>query len=40
MTKSRRIRWLGDVAYMRRQKDAYKDFVGNPEEKRALGRPT
>jgi hypothetical protein len=35
---SRRIRWLGHVACMRKMRNAYKIFVGKPERKILLGR--
>jgi hypothetical protein len=35
--KSRRMRWAGHVAYMRRR-GAYRVLVGRPEGKRPLGR--
>jgi hypothetical protein len=37
MIKSRRMRWAGHVARMRRS--AYRIWVGMPEGKRPLGRP-
>jgi hypothetical protein len=36
--KSRRKRWAGHVARME-MRNAYNILVGNPEEKRPLGRP-
>jgi hypothetical protein len=39
MIKSSRMRWEGHVARMRKM-NAYMKLVGNPEEKRPLGRPT
>jgi hypothetical protein len=40
--KSRRMRWTGHVARMgkKKKKNAYRFLVGNPEEKRPLGRPS
>jgi len=37
--KTRRMRWTGYVARMGERRDAYRILVGNPEEKRPLGRP-
>jgi hypothetical protein len=37
--KSRRMRWVGHVAHMRRRRVAYRVLVGKPEVKRTLGRP-
>jgi hypothetical protein len=37
--KSRRMRWAGHVARMGEKKNVYRLLVGNPEEKRSLGRP-
>jgi hypothetical protein len=39
MNKSRRMRWVGHVAYMGERRDAYRVLVGKPEGKRFLGRP-
>jgi hypothetical protein len=39
MIKSRRMRWAGHVARMWETKNAYRILMGNPEEKRPLGRP-
>jgi hypothetical protein len=39
MINSRRMRWVGHVARMREQKNAYKILVGEPEGKNPLGRP-
>jgi len=36
--KSRRMRWVGQVARMGEMRDAYKILVGKPEGKRAHGR--
>jgi transcription termination factor 2 len=36
--KSRRMRWAGHVARMGEKRNAYRLFVGKPEEKRPLGR--
>jgi hypothetical protein len=40
MIKARRMRWAGHVARMVEKGNAYRIFVGKPEEKRPLGRPT
>jgi hypothetical protein len=37
--KSRRIRWAGHVAHMRKERNVYTVLVGKPEGKRPLGRP-
>jgi hypothetical protein len=37
--KSRRLRWTGHVARMRKRIVAYSVLVGKPEGKRSLGRP-
>jgi hypothetical protein len=37
--KSRRMRWVGHVAYMGEGMKVYKVLVGKPEGKRPLGRP-
>ena len=37
--KSRLLRWAGHVASMEQSRNAYRVLVGNPEEKRPLGRP-
>jgi hypothetical protein len=37
--KSRRMRWIGHVAQMRANRNAYRLLVGKPEGKRPLGRP-
>jgi hypothetical protein len=39
ITKSRRIRWAGQVARMGEKRNAYGILVGMPEGKRPLGRP-
>jgi hypothetical protein len=39
MIKSRRMRWAGHIARMGSKSTAYRILVGNPEEKRPLGRP-
>jgi hypothetical protein len=39
MIKSRKMRWAGHVARMEKKRNAYRILVGNPEEKRPLGRP-
>ncbi|KAJ4429010.1 hypothetical protein ANN_26006, partial [Periplaneta americana] len=36
--KSRRLRWVGHVAFMDESKNAYRVLVGRPEGKRPLGR--
>jgi hypothetical protein len=37
--KSRRMRWAGHVARMGEKRNAYMVLLGNPEERRPLGRP-
>jgi len=37
--KSRRMRWVGHVAYMVERRGACMVLVGKPEEKKPLGRP-
>jgi hypothetical protein len=37
--KSRRMRWVGQVARMREKRNAYRLLVGKLEGKRPLGRP-
>ena len=37
--KSRRMRWAGHVARVGKRRGVYRVLVGNPEEKRPLGRP-
>ena len=37
--KSRRMRWVGNVARMGEERGAYRVLVGKPEEKRPLARP-
>jgi hypothetical protein len=37
--KSRRMRWPGHAARMRKKRNAYMLLVGKPEGKRLLGRP-
>jgi len=37
--KSRRIRWVGHVARMRKLRNVCNILVGKPERKRPLGRP-
>jgi hypothetical protein len=39
MIKSRRTKWVGNVACMGEKKNAYRIFVGKPEGRRPLGRP-
>jgi hypothetical protein len=36
--KSRRMRWVGNVARMGQERKVYKVLVGKPEGKRPLGR--
>jgi hypothetical protein len=38
MIKSRRMRWVGHVAHMEENMNAYRVLVGKPEENRPLGR--
>jgi hypothetical protein len=38
LIKSRRLRWAGHVARIRRGRGVYRGFVGKPEGKRPLGR--
>ena len=38
--KSRRMRWAGHVARMGEERGVYRVFVGKPEGKRSLGRPS
>jgi hypothetical protein len=40
MIKSRRMRWVGNVARMAEMRDAYRILVGKPQGTRLLGRPT
>ena len=37
--KSRRMRWVGQVARMGNKKRVYRVWVGRPERRRPLGRP-
>jgi hypothetical protein len=37
--KSRRMRWAGHVARMRKGRGMYRVLLGKPEGKRPLGRP-
>jgi hypothetical protein len=39
MIKSRRMRWEGHVAVVRKKRNAHRILVGKPEGKRPLGRP-
>jgi len=39
MIKSRRMRWVGNVARMGERRGVYRVLVGKPEGKRPLGRP-
>jgi hypothetical protein len=39
MITSKRIRWVGHVASVRKKRNEDSDFVGNPEGKGPLGRP-
>jgi hypothetical protein len=34
------MRWAGHVARVGEERKVYKDLMGNPEEKRPLGRPS
>jgi hypothetical protein len=38
-TKSRIMRWAGHVVRMGEERNVYRVLMGNPEGKRALGRP-
>jgi hypothetical protein len=40
MIKSGRLRWAEHVARMEERRDVYRVFVGKPESKIPLGRPT
>jgi hypothetical protein len=37
--KSRRMRWVGQMAHMGQGRNVYRVLVGKPERKRPLGRP-
>jgi hypothetical protein len=39
MTKSRKIRWMGHVASIKKTKNAYKFLVRKPEGLKQLGKP-
>jgi hypothetical protein len=39
MTKSRRMRWEGNIALMGQKRNMYRLLVGKSEGKRPLGRP-
>ena len=39
VVKSRRLRWVGHVAHMEEGRGVHRVLVGEPEEKRPLGRP-
>jgi hypothetical protein len=39
MMKSRRMRWAGHIAQMRKTRNEYRILVGKPEGERPLGRP-
>jgi hypothetical protein len=39
MRKSRRMRWVGHVARMRKKSNTYRILVGKSEKRRLLGRP-
>jgi hypothetical protein len=39
VTKSRRMRWVGNVAHVRGEERRYRILVGKPEGKRPLERP-
>ena len=38
VTKSRRMRWTGNVASLQKSRGVYRVLVGKPEGKRSLGR--
>jgi len=38
--KSRRMRWAGQVSCMGEERGVYRVFLGKPEGRRSLGRPT
>jgi hypothetical protein len=38
--KSRRMRWVGHVAFTGERKGAYRDLARKPEGKRPLGKPS
>jgi hypothetical protein len=38
MLRSRRMRWVGNIARLGEMRNVYKIFVGKPEGKRLLGR--
>jgi hypothetical protein len=39
MMKSRKMRWARHLARMWAKRNAYRKYVGKPEEERRLGRP-
>jgi hypothetical protein len=39
MIRSRRMKWTGHVARIGEKQNAYRGFVGKPEERRPLGKP-
>jgi hypothetical protein len=39
MIESRKMRWEGHVALVKKKRNAYSILVGNPEGRRPLGRP-
>jgi hypothetical protein len=39
MIKPKKVKWDGHVARMGDNRKAYRLLIGNPEEKRSLGRP-
>jgi hypothetical protein len=39
MIKTRKLRWTGHVAYMRKRRGAERVVVGKPEGRKLLGRP-
>jgi hypothetical protein len=39
MIKSKMMRWVGHIARMEEDKNAYRILMGNPEGKRPLGKP-
>jgi hypothetical protein len=39
VVKSRKMRWVGHVAYMEEGRGVYRVFIGRPKGKRPFGRP-
>jgi hypothetical protein len=39
MIKSRRMKWVEQLARMGEKRNSYRILIGKPEEKRPLGRP-